>query len=68
MSHNWTPSSWRGKPALQIPTYDNDVELKQVEQTLSTMPPLVFAGEARNLQKQLAQVSKGQAFLLQGGD
>ena len=30
--------------------------------------PLVFAGEARNLQASLGQVAEGKAFLLQGGD
>ena len=32
------------------------------------MPPLVFAGEARNLTQRLAQVANGEAFLLQAGD
>ena len=32
------------------------------------MPPLVFAGEARSLQSELAQVAAGNAFLLQAGD
>ncbi len=35
---------------------------------MRTFPPLVFAGEARNLKKALGQVANGQAFLLQGGD
>ncbi|MGZ9091916.1 MAG: class II 3-deoxy-7-phosphoheptulonate synthase, partial [Rhodoplanes sp.] len=39
-----------------------------VEKQLATFPPLVFAGEARNLKKALARVAAGQAFLLQGGD
>ncbi|PPR54096.1 MAG: hypothetical protein CFH11_00337, partial [Alphaproteobacteria bacterium MarineAlpha5_Bin1] len=34
----------------------------------SNFPPLVFAGESRNLLKQLEEVAKGRAFLLQGGD
>ena len=42
--------------------------LKDVEGRLATFPPLVFAGEARKLKKQLAQVAAGNAFLLQGGD
>lgn len=32
------------------------------------MPPLVFAGEARNLRASLAEVAAGRAFLLQAGD
>ena len=36
--------------------------------SLATFPPLVFAGEARNLKKALGRVAAGEAFLLQGGD
>ena len=65
---NWNPSSWRDKPILQQPTYPNKVELDSVLKELRNYPPLVFAGEARTLKSQLANVSKGKAFLLQGGD
>ncbi len=64
----WHPDSWRSKVKNQIPLYDNLEELKAVEATISSFPPLVFAGEARQLKKRLAQVSEGKAFLLQGGD
>jgi len=64
----WTPSSWREKPILQQPTYPDAAALKRVEQELSSYPPLVFAGEARSLKKQLGNVANGKAFLLQGGD
>lgn len=65
---NWSPASWRKKPAEQLPTYKDEVALKAVENELKVMPPLVFAGEARNLMKELADVAEGRAFLLQGGD
>lgn len=68
MTKNWTPPSWRTKPVLQMPVYEDQVALKQAEAELSKMPPLVFAGEARNLQDRLADVAAGKAFLLQGGD
>jgi 3-deoxy-7-phosphoheptulonate synthase len=42
--------------------------LKSIEAELGAYPPLVFAGEVRNLKKYLADVSEGKAFLLQGGD
>ena len=42
--------------------------MADVEAQLATFPPLVFAGEARNLKKALARVAEGEAFLLQGGD
>ena len=69
MTEHWTPASWRGKPAKQIPTdYPDLAALSRVEQTLRGMPPLVFAGEARRLKALLGEVSEGRAFLLQGGD
>ncbi|WP_457744811.1 class II 3-deoxy-7-phosphoheptulonate synthase [Sulfurimonas sp.] len=64
----WSPSSWREKPILQQPTYPNQAELGSVLSELKNYPPLVFAGEARSLKEQLANVSAGKAFLLQGGD
>jgi 3-deoxy-7-phosphoheptulonate synthase len=65
---NWTPSSWRSKPIKQVPDYPDAAALALVEGRLKTHPPLVFAGEARNLMAALAQVAEGKAFLLQGGD
>ncbi|MBI5130208.1 MAG: 3-deoxy-7-phosphoheptulonate synthase class II [Rhodopseudomonas palustris] len=68
MSERWTPDSWRSKPVQQMPDYPDAKALADVEAQLSSFPPLVFAGEARNLKKQLASVAAGEAFLLQGGD
>ena len=65
---NWTPSSWRSKPIKQVPDYPDAAALASVETRLKTHPPLVFAGEARNLMASLGQVAQGKAFLLQGGD
>jgi 3-deoxy-7-phosphoheptulonate synthase len=64
----WKPDSWRGKPVVQIPEYPDPQALAAVEKQLASFPPLVFAGEARNLKKALARVAAGEAFLLQGGD
>ena len=64
----WSPNSWRSKPIEQVPAYPDAAALKDAEAQLATFPPLVFAGEARKLRKQLASVSAGEAFLLQGGD
>ena len=64
----WNPSSWREKPILQQPTYPDSQKLEAVLKELKNYPPLVFAGEARSLKEQLANVSQGKAFLLQGGD
>ena len=64
----WSPESWRGKPIQQQPQYPDAAHLARVEQTLAGYPPLVFAGEARELRRQFAEVTQGRAFLLQGGD
>ena len=55
-------------PIKQVPAYPDPAALKATEAQLATFPPLVFAGEARKLKKQLATVAAGEAFLLQGGD
>ncbi len=68
MSDTWTPQSWREKPAKHIPDYPDAEKLADVEKTLAGYPPLVFAGEARQLKADLAEVAEGRAFLLQGGD
>jgi len=69
MTEQWTPASWRAKPAKHLPTdYPDPAALAGVEQTLRGMPPLVFAGEARRLKSLLGDVAEGRAFLLQGGD
>ncbi|MGA2122833.1 MAG: 3-deoxy-7-phosphoheptulonate synthase class II [Acidimicrobiales bacterium] len=67
-SFEWTPGRWREFSAAQSPTWPDAAHLARVEAELATKPPLVFAGEARRLQDQLAQVADGKAFLLQAGD
>jgi len=64
----WSPETWREKPALQMPSYKDPAQLADVEKTLAGYPPLVFAGEARELTRQLGLAAEGKAFLLQGGD
>jgi 3-deoxy-7-phosphoheptulonate synthase len=68
MAERWTPDSWRAKPIQQAPEYPDTVALAAVERQLASFPPLVFAGEARRLKRDLAKVANGEAFLLQGGD
>jgi 3-deoxy-7-phosphoheptulonate synthase len=65
---SWSPASWRQLPVKQLPTYPDSDALASVEQQLKAQPPLVFAGEIRSLKSDLARVSRGEAFLLQGGD
>jgi len=66
--HAWSPGSWRERPADQQPAWPDEDARKRVETQLSGLPPLVFAGEARNLTAALGEVAQGRAFLLQAGD
>jgi 3-deoxy-7-phosphoheptulonate synthase len=64
----WSPSSWRGFEALQQPDWPDAARVEEVRRRLHTQPPLVFAGEARQVRAALGQVAAGKAFLLQAGD
>ena len=68
MNEKWTLNSWRNFPIKQVPAYHDGEALQSVEERLAGFPPLVFAGEARNLKAHLAEVCEGRSFLLQGGD
>ena len=68
MAQTWSPQTWQDKTARQMPDYPDKAALDRVLGQLRTHPPLVFAGEARNLTADLAKVAEGKAFLLQGGD
>ena len=68
MNSDWSIDSWREFTVKHQPTYSDIGALKSVEEKLKSLPPLVFAGEARTLKEKLANVSEGKAFLLQGGD
>ncbi len=64
----WSPDSWSDLPIKQVPEYPDQKALQDAEAKLATFPPLLFAGEARDLKKRLADVAEGRRFLLQGGD
>ncbi len=68
MPSTWTPTSWRAFPVVQQPDWPDEGDLDRALKQIASYPPLVFAGEARSLQNALAQVSAGNAFLLQAGD
>jgi len=68
MSTEWTKTSWRNFPALQQPNWPDPAEHERVVAEIAELPPLVFAGEIRDLKKQLALAAEGNAFVLQGGD
>jgi 3-deoxy-7-phosphoheptulonate synthase len=65
---SWTPASWRGKPALQMPVYPDAPALEATLGELRRLPPLVTSWEIFALKKQLAEAQEGKRFLLQGGD
>ncbi|MFN8019073.1 MAG: 3-deoxy-7-phosphoheptulonate synthase class II [Acidimicrobiales bacterium] len=65
---SWSPRSWRERTAAQQPNWPDEGALDAVLKEMAAMPPLVFAGEARELTAKLGQVAKGEAFLLQAGD
>ena len=56
MAPRWSPDSWRSKPIEQVPAYPDRGALDEVEKQLATFPPLVFAGEARELKAKLAPI------------
>jgi 3-deoxy-7-phosphoheptulonate synthase len=68
MTMSWKPNSWRDFPIKQQPTYNDPEEVKAVEAELASYPPLIFAGEARNLKRDLTKAGRGEAFIVQGGD
>ncbi len=68
MTASWSKESWRNFTVHQSPVYEDAAALSGVTSRLASFPPLVFAGEARTLKQRLAAASRGEAFLLQGGD
>lgn len=67
-SQQWSKSSWQNFIALQQPNWPDRAHYDQVLEQIATLPPLVFAGEIRDLKDLLAKAGRGEAFLLQGGD
>ena len=68
MPQQWSPSSWKDHPIKQQPAWPDEAAYDNALKHIASMPPLVFAGEARSLQANLAKVAAGNAFLLQAGD
>src|SRR5271157_1675669 len=67
-SGDWSPASWKPKPAAQQPLYRSEAEVAEVVSQISKLPPLVTSWEIAALQTQLAEAARGERFLLQGGD
>src|SRR3954470_8226216 len=60
--------TWRDLPAAQQPAWPDADALTEVRSELSASPGLVVPDECDTLRDRLASVSRGEAFLLQGGD
>src|SRR6516162_5755479 len=67
-SKPWAPDSWQIRPAAQQPVYPDPAKLQSVLTHLAKLPPLVTSWEIENLKQQLAGATRGERFLLQGGD
>jgi 3-deoxy-7-phosphoheptulonate synthase len=65
---SWTPDSWLTRAAAQQPSYPDAEALRKVLAHLGRLPPLVTSWEIENLKQQLAAATRGERFLLQGGD
>ena len=68
MSAEWSPSSWRTKTVLQMPTYPDTAAHQQALERLARLPPLVTSWEVETLKGHIARAGRGEAFVLQGGD
>lgn len=64
----WKPESWRGLPVKQQPFYENPSLLESILGEVRKLPPLIFFGEVERLKQQLSSASRGEYFVLQGGD
>ena len=60
--------AWRDLAAKQQPAWPDPLVLKEVLDTLASVPPLVQPHECDVLRARLAGVARGEAFLLMGGD
>jgi 3-deoxy-7-phosphoheptulonate synthase len=65
---DWTPESWRAKPAAQDVVYDDPAKVAAAVEKLRSLPPLVTSWEIERLRGLLAEAETGERFLLQGGD
>ncbi|WP_028918222.1 3-deoxy-7-phosphoheptulonate synthase class II [Pseudoxanthomonas sp. J35] len=68
VANDWSPGSWRTRPALQMPQYPDPAALEAALAELRRLPPLVTSWEILALKRQIAEAQEGRRFLLQGGD
>jgi 3-deoxy-7-phosphoheptulonate synthase len=63
-----TVQAWRALPAAQQPAWPDPDVLREVTTELEGLPGLVTPAGCDELRERMAAVSRGEAFLLQGGD
>lgn len=68
ITDTWSPLSWKSHPIEQLPRYQDPAALDSAFRRLQDLPPLITSWEVDTLKEKLAAVSRGQGFLLQGGD
>nr|WP_257000607.1 3-deoxy-7-phosphoheptulonate synthase class II [Trueperella bernardiae] len=61
-------SAWKERSAKHQPAYPDADSLGTTVDYLRSLPPLIFAGEADSLTAEMARASRGETFVLQGGD
>lgn len=66
--NDWSPTSWKTKQVAQQATYPDEKILNLALAELASLPPLVTSWEIEQLKGKLAQASRGEVFVLQGGD
>lgn len=67
-SGEWSPTSWRTFPIKQQANYPDAAEFEKAVDQIKSLPPIISHVEVDRLRTQLAEVSRGERFLLQGGD
>lgn len=61
-------ATWHGPPVAQQPDWPDPAALRATVGRLANVRPLVSPEECDALRDRLAEVTRGEAFLLQGGD
>ena len=63
----WTPTSWRDKPALQQPNYADAAGVEAVLAQLAKLPPLVTSWEIERLKQHLIASAAYMRLIMMGG-
>lgn len=67
-ARDWSPDSWRSRPAQQLVDYPDADALVRVERRLAGSESLVDVADIIHLRAALSRAANGEAFIVQGGD